>query len=407
MSNKAIYIVVGVFVAITLLAGSFMGGLVVGWMTGGAVEQQTPSTATQTSTPEDLQTLFEPFWQVWDLVHQEYVDQPVNDLLLMRGAIQGMLASLGDKHTSYMDPDEFKTANEPLNGEYEGIGAWVDTTAEYLTIISTMPGTPAEKAGLKPKDKIIGINGEDVTGTPPDIVLKSVKGPANTPVTLTILRDGLEKPFDVTIIRQKIIVKSVEYKMLEHNIAYVQLVTFGDKTTEELKAALKELLAKKPAGLILDLRGNGGGYLVTAVEVMSQFIKDGVVMYEVYGDGKRVDYKSIPGGLATDIPMVVLVNEGSASASEITAGAIQDYGRGPLVGTTTYGKGSVQNWIELDNGAGAVRITVARWLTPKERQINGIGLTPDYVVEITDEDIKLERDPQLDKAIQVLLGQVK
>ncbi len=405
MSNKAIYIIVGIFVAITLLAGSFMGGLVVGWMTGDVVAEKTTTATAQPATPEEMRALFAPFWEVWDLVHQEYVDQPVDDLLLMRGAIQGMLTSLGDKHTSYMDPDEFKSANEPLNGEYEGIGAWVDTTADYLTIISTMPGTPAEEAGLKPKDKIIGVNGEDVTGTPPDIVLKSVKGPANTPVVLTILREGEEKPFDVSITREKIIVKSVEYKMLDNQIAYIQLVTFGDKTTEELKAALKELMAQEPVGLILDLRGNGGGYLVTAVEVMSQFIKEGVVMYEEYGDGTRIDYESIPGGLATDIPMVVLVDEGSASASEITAGAIQDYGRAPLVGVTTYGKGSVQNWIALDSDGGAVRITVARWLTPKERQINGIGLTPDVVVELTDEDVQAERDPQLDKAIEILTGQ--
>ena len=162
-------------------------------------------------------------------------------------------------------------------------------------------------------------------------------------------------------------------------------------------------MVNNPKGLILDLRYNSGGYLTTAIEVISQFIPNGVVMYEQEGDGTETSYEAIPGGLATEIPLVVLVNEGSASASEITAGAIQDFGRGELVGVTTYGKGSVQNWIPLSNNQGAVRITIARWLTPNHRQINKVGLTPDYVVEITDEDIAANKDPQLDKAIELIL----
>ncbi|HNS64264.1 MAG TPA: S41 family peptidase, partial [Anaerolineaceae bacterium] len=176
-----------------------------------------------------------------------------------------------------------------------------------------------------------------------------------------------------------------------------------EKTTADMKEALASLLEQNPKGLILDLRYNGGGFLVTAVEVVSQFIEGGqVVMYEEYGDGSRDTYKSLPGGLATSIPMVILVNEGSASASEITAGALQDYGRATLVGTQTFGKGSVQIWTDLQDNQGAVRITVARWLTPKERQIHEVGLTPDVIVEITQEDVDADRDPQLEKAIEIL-----
>jgi carboxyl-terminal processing protease len=194
--------------------------------------------------------------------------------------------------------------------------------------------------------------------------------------------------------------------MLEDNIAYIQITTFGDNTTRELRQTLNTLLDEKPKGIVIDLRNNGGGYLQTAVEVASEFISDGVVLYEQHGDGNRESYKIIPNGRATDLPLVVLINEGTASASEIVAGAIQDYERGKLVGVTSYGKGSVQNWVPLSNEQGAVRVTIAKWLTPKERTIHKQGLTPDFVVELTEDDITAERDPQLDKAVEVLLDMI-
>jgi carboxyl-terminal processing protease len=238
----------------------------------------------------------------------------------------------------------------------------------------------------------------------PESARQKVLGPAGTDVVLTIRREGVDEPFDVTVTRGKITVPSVESEMLENNIAYIRLNTFGENTASELRAQLKDLLDQNPRGIILDLRNNGGGYLITAVDVASQFLSDGVVLYEQYGDGSRDEYRVKKGGLATDLPLVVLVNEGTASASEIVSGAIQDYGRGQLVGVKTYGKGSVQNWIPLDND-GAVRITIARWLTPKERTIDRQGLEPDVVVEMTEEDYKNDRDPQLQKAIELLLQQ--
>jgi carboxyl-terminal processing protease len=278
----------------------------------------------------------------------------------------------------------------------------VDTTQDYLTIISPMPGSPAEKSGLRPNDKVIAIDGEDMTGIDGEVARQKVMGPKGTKVLLTISREGQE-PFDVEVTRDAIMVPSVEAKMLDNDIAYIQLFTFGDDTTNDLQAALKELMAENPSGLILDLRNNGGGYLDTAIEVASEFISDGVVMYEQYSDGRKDALEAQGGGLATRIPMVVLINEGSASASEIVAGAIQDRDRGQLVGTTSFGKGSVQTYMELDNDQGAVRVTVARWLTPNGRQIHDVGLTPDVVVEITEEDIQNGLDPQLEQAIQSLL----
>ncbi len=422
--DKTVRFLLAGCLAVFLLVGTFSGGVVAGWFMNdarsrvtGTVEDVTTAPIVRTpvvsselpkneqppsnASPEELEELFAPFWQAWDLVHKEYVDQPVDDEALMRGAIRGMMDGLGDQHSSYMDPEEFKQANMPMDGEYEGIGAYVDTTGEYLTITTPMPGSPAEAAGLRPNDKIIAVDGEDMTGVDGSLVLQRVLGPAGSEVVLTILREG-EEPFDVTITRATIVLKSVEYEMLENDIAYVKLTTFGEDTTADLKAALREMMDQNPSSMILDLRNNGGGYLTTAIEVVSQFVGEGVVMYEEYGSGEMQSLEAIPGGLATEIPLVVLVNEGTASASEITAGAIQDYGRGTLLGMKTFGKGSVQNWIPLRDEQGAVRVTVARWLTPNERQIHQIGLEPDVVVELTEEDFLADLDPQLDAAVELL-----
>lgn len=410
--HKTLKIIIAVVIGLVLVSGSFSGGVLVGWLLPDKTKIEAPITTTQSSpsstaqgNSSDVETLFKPFWEAWDLVHQQYVDQPVNDEKMMQGAIKGMMDSLGDEHTGYMDPQTYVQATRPLDESYEGIGAYVDVSGDYLTVISPMPGSPAEAAGLRPGDMIIKIDGKDMTGIDPSIALQSVLGPANTTVNLTIQRGENKEILEFAITRAKIDLPSVSGKMLDNNIAYIAISTFGDNTTNLLKQNLQELLKNNPKGLILDLRYNSGGYLTTAIEVISQFIPSGVVMYEQSGDGAETSYEAIPGGLATEIPLVVLVNEGSASASEITAGAIQDFGRASLVGVTTYGKGSVQNWIPLSDNEGAVRITIARWLTPKHRQINKVGLTPDYVVPITDDDIKAGKDPQLDKAIELILQQ--
>jgi carboxyl-terminal processing protease len=378
-------------------------------------DEQQPVVPTETfetrepSEPVDLDELFKPFWETWEILENQYVDQPLDKEALMRGAIQGMLEALGDQHTSYMDPDQFRQANIPLDQEYEGIGAWVDTNAEYLTIVTPMPGSPAEAAGLRPGDQVIAVDGDDMTGIDGSLVIRRVLGPAGSTVRLTISRsmgeDAEPQIFDVEIVRARINIPSAEGEILEGEIAYLQLFQFGENTRSEMRDILADLLSQNPRGLILDLRNNGGGYLTTSVEVASEFIADGIILVEEYGDGRRDVYRAQRGGLATGIPLVVLINEGSASASEIVAGAIQDYNRGLLVGVPSFGKGSVQNWVPLSEEQGAVRVTIARWLTPNERQIHEVGLEPDVFVELTEEDLLADRDPQLERAIELLLNQ--
>ena len=412
--NKILKIILTGLLAVVLIAIGFSGGFVVGHMlpfgflSGSSLPFGSPtlSPGTQTATPQNLQTLFKPFWEAWQIIHNQYVDQPVNDTKLMQGAINGMMESLGDAHSTYMDPQTFKDANQQLAGSYEGIGAFVDTTGTFLTITSTMAGSPAEKAGLQAGDQVVGVDHQDMTGINPELVRQKVIGPAGTTVHLSVARQGASSPLEFDVTRAKISVPSASGKMLDNGLGYIQITTFGNNTTQELTNTLKTLMAQHPKGLILDLRDNGGGYLQTAVEVVSQFQDSGVVLYEQSGNGTKKPYNVISGGMATQLPMVVLINEGTASASEITAGALQDYGRAKLVGVVSYGKGTVQNWVPLSDNEGAIRITIARWLTPKERQIDKKGLTPDVYVPRTINDRKAGRDPQMDIAVQVLTDMV-
>ena len=356
---------------------------------------------TSTSTPSKNTELFTPFWEAWQLVHDQYLVQPVDDEKLMQGAIRGMMDSLDDPHSAYMDPVEYDDAQAPLEG-YSGIGAWVNTEGEYLIITEPMKDSPAEVAGLKAGDQIIAIDGEDMTGTLPELARQKILGESGTQVVLTVLREGIEEPIDIPITRAQITIPSTEYRMLDNGVAYLRLNAFSNTTRDEIHDALTEMLAQNPQGLILDLRFNSGGYLDAAVDVGSEFLQDGVVVYEEFGDGTRETFNASGNGIATDIPMVVLVNEWSASASEVVAGALQDRGRAQLVGVTTYGKGTVQNWIPLSDDEGAIRVTVARWLTPNGSNVTGIGLKPDVEVTIPEEDTSVESDPQLDKAIELL-----
>jgi carboxyl-terminal processing protease len=292
-----------------------------------------------------------------------------------------------------------------LDGELEGIGATVETddVTGYTRIVSPMPGSPAEAAGILPGDLIVSINGEDIAGQDITTVVGKVRGPAGSTVQLAIQREGRDDPLDFTITRAKIDIASVEGKLLDGGIGYVKINSFGEKTGRELKTQLRSMLDQNPRGLILDLRGNPGGYLDTAIEVVSQFIPDGVVMLERFADGDEKSYQALSGGLATDIPLVVLIDKGSASASEIVAGAVKDRGRGTLVGETSFGKGSVQTSKNLEDNSG-LRITIARWLTPSGDWIHKQGIEPDVMVGRSEEDRAARRDPQLEKAIEILLG---
>ena len=395
------------FILSVVLVGSVIltgGGFAAGYLVrqSDAARPLSATSTQQAASPAQEQTTFAPFWEAWDLVHKQYVDQPVDDLKLMQGAIRGMVAALQDPHSNYMTPEEYQIATTDLTGELEGIGAQVEGAGDYLRIVSPFPGSPAEKAGLQPRDLIVKVDGQDVGGLGESKIISLVRGPAGTKVHLTIQREGSAGLLEFDLIRAKITLPSVESKMLDGNIAYVKLNDFGAKTPDELNTALKTLLPQKPVGLIVDLRGDPGGYVDTAITVASQFIPSGVIMRARYNDGTEQTHEAKPGGLATNIPMVVLVNKGSASASEILAGAIQDYGRGKIVGETSYGKGSEQQLTPLAGNNGVVRITIAHWFTPKGRSIEKVGITPDVPVTLTADDTAAGRDPQLDAAVKLL-----
>ncbi len=356
-------------------------------------------------TPQDLKEDFQPFWEAWDLLWQEYYRRDELDRkALIQGAIQGLMEATGDPYTFYSTPEENRIAQEDMSGEFEGIGAYIEVDKEgRLLIVSPIKDTPADRAGLKPGDQIVAIDGESTEGiTIMEAVLK-IRGPKGTKVTLTIYRASEDRTFDVEIVRDRIPIVTVNYEMLDDGIAYVQITQFGARTTEELDRALKELLKEEPKGLILDLRNNPGGFLRTAQEVLGRFLpEDALALYERFPD-EDIPRKVIPpvrGKAVTDLPMVVLINEGSASASEIVAGALQDHGRATLVGVTSFGKGTVQNVHDLSDGS-SVRITIAEWLTPEKRSIQDVGITPDVEVPLP-EDLQEGEDPQLDRALQIL-----
>lgn len=354
------------------------------------------------AAPAEVNELFAPFWEVWDLVHTRYYDQPVDDEALMGGAIEGMLAVLDDPHTRYLSPEDEANMRERMDGEFQGIGAEVESVDGDITIVSPIVGSPAEAAGLQPGDILRAADGVDLTGMDLLEAVSLVRGPAGTAVTLLIKRDGQQ--FEVEITRDVVELASVRSEMLDEGLAYIRLSQFGYRSTEEMNDALAGLMAHNPTGLILDLRRNPGGGLDTVVEIADQFLAEGVVLEEEFGNGRVQTFESDDKGLAEEIPLVVLIDEGSASASEVLAGAIRDRERGVLIGHTSFGKGTVQTWHALSNNGG-VRITVARWLTPAENWVNETGLEPDYLISLPEvENPDDFEDTQLQAAIDYLLG---
>lgn len=347
---------------------------------------------------------FAPFWEVWDLVHKRYFDQPLDDVTLTTGAIDGLLATLDDRNTRYLTPQAEEADRASMEGEIQGIGAEVANENGDIVIVAPIEGSPAAAAGLRPGDILRQADGVDLTGMDVSEAARLVRGPAGTTVRLVIERDG--ERFEIDIVRDVIKLASVRGEMLPtaegHNLAYVRISRFAFPTADELTALLEELMGQNPSGLILDLRLNPGGSLETVVEVADQFLPAGIVLTERFGDGRETVYRSEEEGLAQDVPMVVLIDEGSASASEVLAGAIQDRGRGVLIGVTTFGKGTVQSVHTLSNGGG-LRITIARWLTPGDRWVHEEGLTPDYIVPRSETD-ESDSDPQLQAAIDFLQG---
>lgn len=343
---------------------------------------------------------FSLFWDAWNKVEDNYIGD-IDRQKMLYGAIRGMTEALGDPYTVFMDPDEAKIFNEDIEGKFEGIGAEIGIRDDQLTVIAPLPGSPAEKEGLRAKDIIFEIDGKSTEGMSIDDAVSLIRGPKDTKVKIKASHNGEKETFEVEVTRDIIEVKSVQYEKKENGASYIAVRSFDENTGDEFRKAVNETLANNSTGLVLDLRDDPGGFLDTALNVGRDFLSSGLVAVEEQKDGKREEYKVDNPGRLTTIKLVVLINGGSASGAEIVAGAIQDQKRGILIGEKTFGKGTVQSVEDLTGGA-LLKITIAKWLTPNGRSINKEGIMPDREIKRTDEDITSGIDPQLDAALEYL-----
>lgn len=351
-----------------------------------------------TKNADELPSEFDILAEAWGQLSEYYVDKSeLNPKKLSEGAVRGMMESL-DPFSSYADPDTHKLEMSSLEGKFEGIGAVISMKDKQLTVVSPLAGSPAEQAGIRPGDKILAIDDQITTGLSLIEATFKIRGPKGTPVKLLVLHESENEPVDIEIIRAEIEDKSVFLEMRD-DMAYIEITQFLKSTGDDLQSVLQEAIDNGARGIVLDLRNNPGGLLSASIDVASQFLAMGLVAKSVDGEGNESVHLVKKGGIATRLPLIVLVNEGSASASEIVAGALQDYGRAKLAGSQTFGKGSVQIVRELSDGS-ALHITSYRWLTPKGRLIDDVGLTPDFISELEDEEL-------VDWAIQYLKDQTK
>lgn len=351
------------------------------------------------SPPVGQDEKWELFLKVWEIVSEEFYKQPIDQDVLIRGAIRGMLETLEDPHTVLLDPSTSQRAREQTRQRFQGIGARIDDRDGQISIHSVFPGSPAESGGLKPGDIVIAVDGTPIAGETVEQAAIRIRGPAGSDVVLTVKR-GDEEPFDLTLTRAEIEIPSLSSRTLQGNVGYIRLWSFGALTADELHVTLESFIDDDVSGLILDLRDNPGGLLGTAIRVTSEFLgRRTVVLYEEQAQQQR-PYRVRSNGVALEVPLVVLVNERSASASEIVAGALAHYDRALIIGQRTYGKGTVQLPHDLDDGS-QLRVTIARWLTPGRESISEVGITPDIEVdaEITD---TLEEDAAVQRALQEL-----
>ncbi len=358
-----------------------------------------------------IQADFDMFWKVWALLDQKYVEThmssssvPKTDRDRVYGAIAGMVSSLDDPYTTFFTPDEAKAFQEQIDGNFEGVGMELGSKEGILTVIAALKSTPAEKGGIRPGDQILKINGKITVDMKVDQAVKLIRGKKGTEVKLTIGREGVD-PFEITLVRDVINLPTLDTKYdKQTGVFTIRLYNFTGNSTTLFRNALRDFVATNSNKLILDLRGNPGGYLDSAVDMASWFLPAGkVIVREDYGGSEPEGVEKSKGYniFGPNLKMVVLVDAGSASASEILAGALSEYNKATLVGTKTFGKGSVQEYMKLDESA-AIKITIARWLTPNGISISDGGLTPQVEVKITPEDIKNSKDPQMEKAIELL-----
>jgi carboxyl-terminal processing protease len=394
-------------VVVIVLTAAFVGGVASALFLTHAAEPLPTSPPVPTPTvPADVSRAdyeaFELFWEVWALLDANYYGELPSMEDAGYAAAHGMLATFDDEYTALIEPEVAEIMAEDSSGTFEGIGAYVELDEQGTVVVSgVFEGGPAEAAGVQPGDTVLRVDSVPLAGKTLYEAIALIRGPSGSEVTLLVSRGAVPEPFEVVVRRARLEIPLVEWEMLEGSIGYVSLFEFGAPARERLEAALEELLRQEPRGLVFDLRGNPGGWLDQAIRVADLFLGDGVIVTERWNDGREVSEEATAGDLAETVPLVVLVNGGSASASEIVAGALQGNGRAILVGTQTYGKGSVQSTYDLDDGS-ELRVTSARWFTPDGRAISADGLSPDVAVPWP-EDGDPDYDPQLDRAVEYLL----
>jgi carboxyl-terminal processing protease len=413
MPKITLFIVRKIFLTVCLIIACFLVGYFLGSRQYQIQFESFRNIKISREVPPDKSVLdFSLFWQVWDTVEAKYFDKnKIVPAEMVYGAIKGMVESLGDPYTVFLTPTENKVVNEDLNGSFEGIGIQIGFKGTQLAVMAPLPNSPAEKAGIKPGDFIIGIKDESkkidhgTTGLSLNQAVEEIRGPRGSKVTLTLLREGVTEPLVIELTRAKLDVPSLILNYVGDNGKYthLELLKFGAETTGEWKKAVDEIIKKKEvAGIILDIRNNPGGYLQGAIDIAAEFMKVGsVAVIEEKSNGIRNEFKTERIGLLSNTKVVVLINGGSASASEILAGALRDGKNIKLIGEKTFGKGTIQEPDELPGGAG-IHITTAKWLTPSGYWVNEKGLEPDFKVE---DNVETTEDEQLQKAIEFLNSQ--
>lgn len=403
--KRAQYVTISVFVLLFVFGAGYLFGAM-GFIVNA---KNLPRVHISREVPAEKDLDFQLFWRVWDTVKSSYYDKTkINEGNMVYGAIKGMVSSMGDPYTAFLTPNENKVTQEDLKGNFEGVGIQIGYKGTQMAVMAPLPNTPADKAGIQAGDLILGIKDEArnvelaTTGLSLPEAVQKIRGPKGSTVTLTLYREGDQEPKDVDLVRENIDVPSVivDYKGEGQTIAHMRLLKFAGETKEEWTKAVAEVTSNSNVrGVILDLRNNPGGYLQGAIDIASEFVPLGsVVVIEEKGNGQKTEFKSEVAGRMQDMKVVVLVNKGSASASEILAGALRDLKGFKVVGQTTFGKGTVQEPMQLENGSG-LHITVGKWLTPKSVWVHEKGLEPDVVIENKTDTTE---DEQVDGAVKLL-----
>ncbi len=401
--------VINVVVLLLVFAGGVFFGQtwsVYGFLTNddGAVEiTKVIDLYSKTRSPE---VTFSQFWDVWDKVKDRHVEQPVDEVKLFYGAIQGLVDGLEDPYSIYLDPERAKEFSSELSGKFEGIGAEIGIREGFPTVIAPLPGSPAEKAGLRAGDRIFAIDEDEAYGISVEEAVIKIRGKKGTPVVLTVSQNGLASAKDITIIRNTIKIPTIHSEMKEDAVGYIRISHFNDITLKEFKKAVIDILSKSPRGIILDLRSNPGGYLQTSIDVASEWIQEGTIVKERFKDGKEKIYPSTGTHRLVGMKTIILVDGGTASGSEIVAGALKDHDAAVIVGEKTFGKGSVQDFEIMPDGS-ALKLTIAKWFTPKDQAIEGEGIKPDVVIEKMFSDPENEDDDPIDHGLEKALELLK